>query len=121
MSKKVLVVDDEVACTMFLGLYLKDAGYDVKTCTDGEEAITLGKEFQPDTLISDWMLKNKNDGLDVARALIEVRPDIQIIFITGMAADALEQKLDGLPVYRIVEKPLNLDQIVKLIEREDSA
>lgn len=116
MTKKILVVDDEPMCILFLGEYLKDNGYTIETSKDGDTAITLGKTLVPEVLITDWMLKDSHDGLDVALRLLEINPDLKVIFMTGMPAEALEEKITGLPLYKIVEKPINLDNIIKLIE-----
>ena len=116
MTKKILVVDDEPACILFLGIFLQDSGYTVETSKDGTTAIGLHGTFDPEFLITDWMLKDTHDGLDVAHKLLETNPNLKIIFITGMAAESLEEKITGLPPYKIIEKPVNLDNILKIIQ-----
>lgn len=115
MSKKILLVDDEPSCTFFLGTFLQEEGYDVQTSGTGIGAIEIGKSFNPDILVTDWMLKDEKNGLDVAEELLKLNPNLGIIFITGMAADALEGKLGNIPTYKILEKPLDLDQIAQFI------
>lgn len=117
MTKKILLVDDEFTSTLFLSAYLKDNNYDVQTSMSGEEAITLGKLFRPDILITDWMLKDRKDGTDVAQELIAELPELRVIFVTGMAAEALQDKLTGIMNYTIMEKPIRMDHILQFIEQ----
>lgn len=116
MTRKVLIVDDEVTCTLFLGAFLEDNGYLVKTAISGTEALEVGEQFKPDILITDWMLKDQTDGLDVAQSLIAANSSLKVIFITGMAAETLQEKLVGLADYEIIEKPVELDDILRKID-----
>ena len=109
---RVLIVDDDPVCTMFLSRFLVKDGHEVKTTTRGEEAIRIGGEWFPDILVADWLLKSEHDGVDVARGLHRLCPDMRIIFMTGLPADQLQDSLQGLPVLRVLEKPLQVDGLL---------
>lgn len=113
--KKVLVVDDEPMCARFLSAALTAEGFEVKSSTRADEAIAVGTAFRPDFLITDWMLKDSKDGIEVARSLAQVLPTVQVIFITGMAEELLKKQTEGLPCRAIVVKPLDLDHVVSLL------
>ena len=113
--QKVLVVDDEHICSYFLGRSLEQEGFEVKTATRGDEAVEIAQDFKPDVLVSDWMLRDVYSGLDVARLMHRDNPNLKIIFITGMAADALLERADGVPIIEVMEKPVDIDDLLRVI------
>ena len=64
----VLVVEDEEALGQLLKYNLEKEGYQVSVATDGEEALVMADETQPDLVILDWMLP-KAPGVEVCRRL----------------------------------------------------
>lgn len=115
-GKKILVVDDEDLCTFYLQSAFAEMGYVVKSANSGTKAIELGAEFQPDILVTDWVLRDVYDGVDVARALKEKLPKLKIIFITGLGSSDLAAQAHDVPHLAILQKPLDLDEIAGSIE-----
>lgn len=72
MDKKILVVDDEKPIADILEFNLKKEGYDVHCAYDGNEALEMVEELNPDLILLDIMLPNK-DGVEVCR---EVRKNM---------------------------------------------
>ncbi len=68
MQPHVLVVEDEDALAELLQYNLNKEGFRVSVAADGEEALMLVEERQPDILLLDWMLP-KISGIEVARRL----------------------------------------------------
>lgn len=68
MQPHVLVVEDEDALAELLQYNLKKEGFRVSVAADGEEAMILVEERQPDVVILDWMLP-KISGIEVCRRL----------------------------------------------------
>jgi two-component system phosphate regulon response regulator PhoB len=64
----VLVVEDEEALGQLLKYNLEKEGYQVSVAADGEEALVMADETQPDLVILDWMLP-KAPGIEVCRRL----------------------------------------------------
>jgi two-component system phosphate regulon response regulator PhoB len=64
----VLLVEDEEALGATIKYNLEKEGYDVSLAVDGEEAMILAAEKQPDLVILDWMLP-KAPGIEVCRRL----------------------------------------------------
>lgn len=110
---KLLVVDDDPICNKLLPTLLTSEGYTVKSAASAEEAIEIAAHYKPDLLIADWMLKNKQDGIDVARALVASGPGLRIIFVTGLPAEHLAGQVTDLPVAKIMEKPVNIDDLLR--------
>ena len=65
---RILVVDDEPDLLTVLKIGLETEGYDVLTATDGEQGLALARQFMPDLLMLDLMLRGL-DGYKVCRAL----------------------------------------------------
>ncbi|MBI1265450.1 MAG: phosphate regulon transcriptional regulatory protein PhoB [Alphaproteobacteria bacterium] len=68
MQPHILVVEDEDALSELLQYNLKKEGFRVSVAADGEEALMLVEERQPDVVILDWMLP-KISGIEVCRRL----------------------------------------------------
>ena len=67
--KRVLVVDDEPAIRDSLKLLLR-SNFEVNTASDGQEALDVVEQFNPDLILLDVMMP-KVDGLDVLKKLNE--------------------------------------------------
>jgi two-component system phosphate regulon response regulator PhoB len=89
MQPHVLVVEDEDALAELLQYNLKKEGFKVSLAADGEEAMMLVEERQPDVVILDWMLP-KISGIEVCRRLRgrqETR-NLPIIMLTARGEEA---------------------------------
>jgi DNA-binding response OmpR family regulator len=81
MTARILVVDDETAVTDLIGYNLEKAHYQVITAHDGESALQLARDTNPDLILLDIMLP-KIDGLDVCRELRKTSK-VPIIMVTA--------------------------------------
>ena len=89
MQPHVLVVEDEDALAELLQYNLKKEGFRVSIAADGEEAMILVEERQPDVVVLDWMLP-KISGIEVCRRLRgrqETR-NLPIIMLTARGEEA---------------------------------
>jgi two-component system phosphate regulon response regulator PhoB len=85
----ILVVEDEDSLATLLQYNLDKEGFRVGLCADGEEALTLIDEKQPDLVILDWMLPTVS-GIEVCRRLRQ-RPatrNLPIIMLTARAEES---------------------------------
>ncbi|MBI4591263.1 MAG: response regulator, partial [Candidatus Rokubacteria bacterium] len=83
---RILVVDDNPTNVDILQARLAVHGYEILTATDGEEALTVAREKQPDLVLLDVMMP-KMDGLEVCRRLKADAsvPFMPIIMVTAKA------------------------------------
>jgi DNA-binding response OmpR family regulator len=81
MSIKILVVDDETSVTDLIGYNLKKDHYQVLVAHDGEAALNIARDQDPDLILLDLMLP-KIDGLDVCRELRKTS-QVPIIMVTA--------------------------------------
>ncbi|HEX7834707.1 MAG TPA: response regulator, partial [Pseudolysinimonas sp.] len=52
---RALVVDDEVSLGDLLQMALRYEGWDVKTAVEGQQALTIARQFKPDVIVLDVM------------------------------------------------------------------
>jgi Fe-S oxidoreductase/ActR/RegA family two-component response regulator len=83
-GRKILVVDDEEDVRAFLTMVFEDAGAEVITATDGDEAIAMASEHRPDLISLDLSMPGK-DGVE---AFVELRKnpeteEIPVCVVTG--------------------------------------
>ena len=85
----VLVADDDEDILALVAFRLERAGYDVVTAHDGEEALTLAREQQPDLAVLDVMMP-KLTGYEVTEHLRknETTNRIPVILLTARAQEA---------------------------------
>ena len=112
---RILVVDDDRNCAAFLRLFLTDEGHEVRSAVSGKDAMQAAGVMAPDLLITDWLLKDGTDGLGLARSLRKERPELSIIFITGMPERELQSEVNKLGQAHIFEKPLDLDRLLPMV------
>jgi two-component system OmpR family response regulator len=102
---RVLVVDDEPSICELLSMALRYEGWDVRTASDGTDAVRAAREFRPDVMLPDM------DGLEVLRRLRADAPLVPVVFLT--AKDALEDRIAGLTAGGddYVTKPFSLEEV----------
>ena len=90
-KEKVLVVDDEASIRRILDTRLSMIGYLVITASDGEEALSLFRQENPNLVILDVMMP-KLDGYGVCQE-IRKNSDIPIIMLTALGGKTSFGKL----------------------------
>ena len=90
--KKILVIDDEPKIVEICQDYLRAAGFDVVTASNGLSGLAAARREKPDLIVLDLMLPGM-DGLDVCRTLRR-EGDIPIIMLTARVEES--DKLIGL-------------------------
>jgi two-component system OmpR family response regulator len=111
---KVLVVDDEPNIRDLLSASLRFAGHQVATAANGNDAITMIAETNPDIVLLDVMLPDIS-GFGVTKKIRGMGIETPILFLT--ARDDTEDKVTGLTVGGddYVTKPFSLDEIMARI------
>lgn len=104
---KILVVDDEPDIVEFISYNLKTKGYLISTAQDGVEAIKKAKDFQPDLVLLDVMMPNK-DGMQTLREMRQTPglENIAIIFLTALSDEKSEIEGLNLGADDYISKPI---------------
>jgi len=111
VTRQVLVVDDENTLRHFLGLNLKNQGYQVGEAADGKTAMRLIDQQHFDVALVDLRLTDM-DGLDIVRYLRQVAPQTGVIILTAYATfdSAIEALRQGAHDY--LTKPFKTDELL---------
>jgi len=120
---RILCVDDEEVILNSFRKILVMAGYSVDTVETGQEALGLIQTHDYDFVFTDLKMPAMS-GTDVAKSVKHLRPDIDVVIITGFATveSAVECMKHGAMDY--VEKPFSEDELTvfvkhALIKRQD--
>ena len=116
MPSKVLLVDDEREFVQTLSerLIMRDMGSAV--AYDGESALNLIKEDEPEVIIVDLKMPGV-DGLEVLRKVKEKRPEIEVIILTGHGHEKDRQLCMELGAFAYLQKPLDINVLSETIQK----
>ena len=87
---RILLIDDDESVLELLQMFLKQAGYDVITASDGDEGVQLYRQDPPELVITDAMM-GPTSGPSVIRELRTEFPLAKIIAMTGYGPDILKE------------------------------
>jgi PAS domain S-box-containing protein len=120
-GETVLLVEDDESVRLLVVEVLAELGYAAIQARNGEEAIAILKSGQSlDLMISDVGLPGLN-GREIATIARKHRPTLQILFMTGYAAGAVDRPSFLGPGMDMILKPFSIDAIAvrirSIIER----
>ncbi len=107
-GETVLIVEDEEALLQVTRRILARNGYQVITAADGREALRVARDHQGDIqlLITDVVMPHML-GKDVAEQVRAVRPEVDVLFMSGYAQPVLTSQGRIDPDVALVEKPFS--------------
>jgi two-component system response regulator CpxR len=110
VPSRVLLVDDEREFVQTLSerLQLRDMGSAV--AYDGESALNLVNEDEPEVMIIDLKMPGI-DGLEILRQVKTTRPEIEVIVLTGHGSEADRKKCMELGAFAYMQKPVDIDEL----------
>jgi CheY-like chemotaxis protein len=116
MPSKVLLVDDEreFVKTLSERLIMRDMGPAV--AYDGESALNLIQEDEPEVMIVDLKMPGI-DGLEVLRKVKETRPEIEVIILTGHGHEEDRELCMKLGAFAYLQKPLDINELSEIIKK----
>jgi DNA-binding response OmpR family regulator len=119
MPDKVLLVDDDEDLMEIVSERLKNRGMDVDTVGDAEEALLWMANKHYDAIVLDFLMPGM-DGFETIHTIRKQQSDIRILLVTGqmLADDGRKAIQMGADV--VLEKPADLDVLVKSIRPLDS-
>ena len=108
VPSKVLLVDDEreFVKTLSERLILRDMGSAV--AFDGESALKLVHEEEPEVMILDLKMPGI-DGIEVLRRVKETQPGIEVIILTGHGSETDRETCMNLGAFAYLQKPVDID------------
>ena len=114
MLPSILLVDDEPSILRTLSGLLSDEGFEVKTASNGYEALKFIDAESPDLVLLDiWM--PGIDGIETLKEIKKDNPFIQVVIITGHGTIETAIKATKLGAFDFIEKPLSIEKVIVAI------
>src|SRR5205085_9160469 len=111
----VLLVEDEADVRTLTCEFLKAAGYEVLTATDGEEGLDIANKFADaiDMLVTDVVMPRMR-GPELAKRLKRLLPDLKVVYMSGYTEEFSESAsvLEGAS---FLQKPFSRDALLRQV------
>ena len=117
MSKTILVADDETHILHVVSMKLKNAGYEVITAMDGEEAFELCLAEMPDLIITDYQMPVMT-GLELCQKLkdTEETKDIPAVMLTARGFDIEPDEMLAAGIAADLAKPFSPREVLAKVD-----
>ncbi len=117
-SERILLIDDDAAQLRGLSRTLERFGYRVTARSSGRTAATAFKKDPAafDLIITDQTMPRMS-GIELARSLVKVRPDIPVILCTGFSEKVNGENVGRDGVRAFIMKPFTAQEIAGLIRK----
>jgi AmiR/NasT family two-component response regulator len=111
---RVLIAEDETIIRLDLRELLEAAGHDVVAeAHDGEEAVALAREHEPELAIMDVKMP-RLDGIEAARTIISERP-MPVVMLTAYGQQELVARAVSVGVFGYLVKPFRESDVLPAI------
>ncbi len=115
IPSKVLLVDDEIEYVHTLSERLKTRQFDSSIVYDGEEALDVVNEEEPDVMILDLKMPGI-DGIEVLRKVKKTNPNIEVIIVTGHGSVKEKELATELGAFAYLEKPVDIEVLTQAMQ-----
>ncbi len=112
----LLIVDDEQSYRQLLSLIFGGEGHDVRTASNGREAVEMLAVEPADLIISDVRMPDM-DGIEMLRAVRETLPEIGIVFMTAHATVESAREAFKLGADDFVTKPFDVEELKLIVKK----
>lgn len=109
---KLLIVDDDLPTCDFLERYLGKRDYKVFIANDGETALSIVKEKQPNIVLLDIRIPGTS-GITILKQIKEVDKDAKVIMMTAVKEEAMVELAMECGASDYITKPFSLEHLEK--------
>jgi len=114
-KKKILIVDDEVGVRQSLKMIFKD-NYEVLEASDGEEALGILQEAEPDVIILDLIMPRVN-GVAFLNEIKRVDRQLPVIVVSAIKDTAMGNEAMKSGAFSYLAKPFNVMELEQLVQK----
>lgn len=111
---QILLVDDEKEFVGTLATRLENRGYKVEIAECGETAVGKAQEKSFDAIVLDLAMPGI-DGIETLKRLLELKPDSQVILLTGQGTVRNATEVMRLGALDMLEKPVDITALIEKI------
>jgi len=112
---KLLIVDDETRFLNAIGKRLSRRGFDVRTASNGPDAIEQARTEKFDVALLDLKMPGMEGG-EVLKALKQEHRYLEVIILTGHGSLESAVELTKLGAYSYLPKPYELDKLIDVLK-----
>ncbi len=117
MAKKVLIVDDSIYMRSLIKNSLEEAGFEiVGEAPNGETAIDLALELQPDLITLDNILPDMM-GFEILKVIKEEGLDSKVVMVSAVGQQTVVNKGRELGAEEYIVKPFTSEDLVEVVNR----
>lgn len=116
MSKKILIIDDDMDLCTLLGKFLSKNGYEVDMAYSGNKGIAKFTEDKFGLVICDYRLGDM-EGINVLTALRKENPAAKVLMITGYSDIKTAVEVIKMGAYDYIVKPLIPDEVLSVVNK----
>ena len=108
--KRILVIDDEVTTLQMMKFFLGACGYEVLTAENADSGLDIFQKELPPIVLTDIKMPGR-DVFSVLKTIKAMRPETQVMVVTGHGDKALRKKAFDLEAAEFFSKPLDTDAL----------
>jgi DNA-binding response OmpR family regulator len=113
---RILWTDDEIEVLKPHILFLSEKGYEVETCSNGNDTIDLIREKNYDILFLDENMPGLS-GLDTLKMIREIRNDLPVVMITKSEEEEIMEAAIGSEIAWYLIKPVKPKQVLLAVKK----
>lgn len=116
MSKKILIIDDDMDLCQLLSRFLKKNGFETEMAHTGAKGLALFKENNYDLVICDYRLGDM-EGIDVLDAIRAQQASTRVLMITGYSDIKTAVEVIKRGAFDYIVKPLIPDEVLSVVKK----
>ena len=109
---KLLIVDDDIPTSDFLSRYFGKIDYEVFTANDGERALSIVREKQPNIILLDIKMPGLS-GITVLQKIKEIDKNAKVIMMTAVRDEEVIKLAMEYGASDYIPKPFSLEHLEK--------
>jgi CheY-like chemotaxis protein len=113
---RILWTDDEIEVLKPHILFLREKGYNIDTCSNGNDTLDLVKQNPYDLIFLDEHMPGLS-GIETLRQIKEIRPEIPVVMITKSEEEDIMEAAIGTEIADYLIKPVKPNQILLALKK----
>src|SRR5512138_2167103 len=113
---RILWTDDEIEVLKPHIFFLREKGYEIDTCSNGNDTIDLIKLNPYDLILLDEHMPGMS-GIETLRLIKEARPEIPVVMITKSEEEEIMEAAIGSEIADYLIKPVKPNQILLVLKK----